>query len=161
MFPVRERIHDADLDPPALPPRAPLLRQPSPSPSPGVQWADLASIQSQLQIQSQVCDYLFNQTSCVKSNSWCVYATYYGVVGIDRIPNFFSRRLNRSPRNSMTWKGRNSLNNVTSRPYKVTYCTMTTYLRLYWVMLSPHKYSNAWLLLLSARRKEFIRFNTA
>ncbi|XP_026201268.1 RILP-like protein homolog isoform X2 [Anabas testudineus] len=58
LFPVRERIHDSDLDPPALPPRAPLLRQPSPSLTPGVQWADLAAIQSQLQIQSQAIDSL-------------------------------------------------------------------------------------------------------
>ncbi|GAA6222360.1 early endosome antigen 1-like [Lates japonicus] len=58
LFPVRERIHDSDLDPPALPPRAPLLRQPSPSPSAGVQWADLAAIQSQLQIQSQAIESL-------------------------------------------------------------------------------------------------------
>ncbi|XP_039985421.1 centrosomal protein of 112 kDa [Xiphias gladius] len=58
LFPVRERIHDSDLDPPALPPRAPLLRQPSPSLSSGVQWADLAAIQSQLQIQSQAIESL-------------------------------------------------------------------------------------------------------
>ncbi|XP_032380986.1 uncharacterized protein LOC116695053 [Etheostoma spectabile] len=56
--PVRERIHDSDLGPPALPPRAPLLRQPSPSLSPSVQWADLAAIQSQLQIQSQAIESL-------------------------------------------------------------------------------------------------------
>ncbi|KAI3368941.1 hypothetical protein L3Q82_025908 [Scortum barcoo] len=58
LFPVRERIHDSDLEPPALPPRGPLLRQPSPSLSPGVQWADLPSIQSQLQIQSQAIESL-------------------------------------------------------------------------------------------------------
>ncbi|XP_030289142.1 E3 ubiquitin-protein ligase BRE1A isoform X2 [Sparus aurata] len=58
LFPVRERIHESDQEPPALPPRAPLLRQPSPSLSPGVQWADLASIQSQLQIQSQAIESL-------------------------------------------------------------------------------------------------------
>uniref|UniRef100_A0A8P4KAU1 Epidermal growth factor receptor pathway substrate 15 n=1 Tax=Dicentrarchus labrax TaxID=13489 RepID=A0A8P4KAU1_DICLA len=58
LFPVRERIHESDLDPPALPPRVPLLRQPSPSLSPGVQWADLAAIQSQLQIQSQAIESL-------------------------------------------------------------------------------------------------------
>ncbi|XP_044056769.1 NF-kappa-B essential modulator [Siniperca chuatsi] len=58
LFPVRERIRDSDLDPPALPPRSPLLRQPSPSLSPGVQWADLAAIQSQLQIQSQAIESL-------------------------------------------------------------------------------------------------------
>ncbi|XP_029003465.1 RNA-binding protein 25 [Betta splendens] len=57
LFPVRERMHDSDLDPPTLPPRAPLSRQPS-SPTPGVQWADLAAIQSQLQIQSQAIDSL-------------------------------------------------------------------------------------------------------
>ncbi|KAM8745708.1 dynactin subunit 1 [Acanthopagrus latus] len=58
LFPVRERIHESDQEPPALPPRAPLLRQPSPSLSPGVQWADLASVQSQLQIQSQAIESL-------------------------------------------------------------------------------------------------------
>uniref|UniRef100_A0A3B4WZP2 Trichohyalin-like n=3 Tax=Seriola lalandi dorsalis TaxID=1841481 RepID=A0A3B4WZP2_SERLL len=58
LYPMRERIHDSDLDPPALPPRAPLLRQPSPSLSPGVQWADLTAIQSQLQIQSQAIESL-------------------------------------------------------------------------------------------------------
>ncbi|XP_029285028.1 peripheral-type benzodiazepine receptor-associated protein 1 isoform X2 [Cottoperca gobio] len=57
-FPTRERIHDSDLCSPALPPRAPLLRQPSPSLSPTVQWADLAAIQSQLQIQSQAIESL-------------------------------------------------------------------------------------------------------
>ncbi|TDH08347.1 hypothetical protein EPR50_G00096530 [Perca flavescens] len=57
-FPVRERIRDSDLGPPALPPRAPLLRQPSPSLSPSVQWADLAAIQSQLQLQSQAIESL-------------------------------------------------------------------------------------------------------
>ncbi|XP_056271532.1 fas-binding factor 1 homolog [Pseudoliparis swirei] len=55
LFPTRERV------PPALPPRAPLLllRQPSSSPlgSP-VQWADLAAVQSQLQIQSQAIESL-------------------------------------------------------------------------------------------------------
>ncbi|XP_034737388.1 uncharacterized protein LOC117950439 [Etheostoma cragini] len=56
--PVRERIHDSDLGSPVLPPRAPLLRQPSPSLSPSVQWADLAAIQSQLQIQSQAIESL-------------------------------------------------------------------------------------------------------
>ncbi|XP_039896145.1 centrosomal protein of 128 kDa isoform X1 [Simochromis diagramma] len=58
LFPVRERGCDSDSDPPALPPRAPLLRQTSPTFSPGVQWADLASVQSQLQIQSQAIDSL-------------------------------------------------------------------------------------------------------
>ncbi|KAM3618898.1 uncharacterized protein V6R79_000150 [Siganus canaliculatus] len=57
LLPVRERIR-SDLDPPALPPRTHLLRQSSPSLSPGVQWTDLASIQSQLQIQSQEIDTL-------------------------------------------------------------------------------------------------------
>lgn len=58
MFPTREKLGDSDLDPPALPPRVPLLRKPSPSPSPDVQWADFASIQSQLQIQSQAIESL-------------------------------------------------------------------------------------------------------
>ncbi|KAM6939328.1 uncharacterized protein PEZ65_005404 [Lycodopsis pacificus] len=60
LFPVRERIPDSDLGPPALPPRAPLLllRQPSSPLSPPVQWADLAAIQSQLQIQSQAIESL-------------------------------------------------------------------------------------------------------
>ncbi|KAM9383872.1 uncharacterized protein KZ484_005811 [Pholidichthys leucotaenia] len=52
---VSERVRDSDL---ALPPRAPLLRQPSPSLSPGVQWADLTVIQSQLEIQSQAIESL-------------------------------------------------------------------------------------------------------
>lgn len=160
LFPVRERINDSDSDPPALPPRAPLLRQPSPSLSPGVQWADLAAIQSQLQIQSQVRDCLFNQARCARSNSWCIYEKYYGVDRFDRTPNFFSRRLSLSLRNSMTWKGRGSLNNVTSRHYKVTYCTMTTHDSLHWVVLSPHKYSNTGLLSLSTRRKEFLSDST-
>ncbi|XP_053177626.1 cingulin-like protein 1 [Scomber japonicus] len=58
LFAIRERVHDSDLDPPALPPRAPLHRQLSPSLSPGVQWTDLATIQSQLQIQSQAIESL-------------------------------------------------------------------------------------------------------
>ncbi|XP_054458910.1 dynactin subunit 1 [Anoplopoma fimbria] len=58
LFPSRERICDSDLGPPAVPPRAPLLRQPSSSLSPAVQWADLAAIQSQLQIQSQAIESL-------------------------------------------------------------------------------------------------------
>ncbi|TMS20451.1 hypothetical protein E3U43_006944 [Larimichthys crocea] len=57
-FPVRERIHESDLEPPALPPRAPIQRHPSPSLSPGVQWADLSAIQSQLHIQSQAIESL-------------------------------------------------------------------------------------------------------
>ncbi|XP_035032101.1 nuclear matrix constituent protein 1 isoform X1 [Hippoglossus stenolepis] len=58
LFPVREWIRDSDLDPPAPPPRAPLPRQPSPSLSSGVQWADVAALQSQLQMQSQAIDSL-------------------------------------------------------------------------------------------------------
>uniref|UniRef100_A0A3Q1EEX1 Trichohyalin-like n=1 Tax=Acanthochromis polyacanthus TaxID=80966 RepID=A0A3Q1EEX1_9TELE len=58
LFPARERVRDSDLDPPALPPRAPLHRQPSPSLSPTVQWSEIASIQSQLQIQSQAIESL-------------------------------------------------------------------------------------------------------
>ncbi|XP_069006159.1 GRB10-interacting GYF protein 2 isoform X2 [Embiotoca jacksoni] len=55
---ARERACDSDSDPPALPPRAPLFRQPSPSLGPSVQWADLAAVQSQLQIQSQAIESL-------------------------------------------------------------------------------------------------------
>ncbi|KAK5907359.1 hypothetical protein CesoFtcFv8_005221 [Champsocephalus esox] len=58
LFPTRERLHGSDFGPPALPPRSPLLRQPSPSHGPTVQWADLAAIQSQLQIQSQTIESL-------------------------------------------------------------------------------------------------------
>ncbi|KAM7410268.1 hypothetical protein PAMA_001622 [Pampus argenteus] len=58
LLPIRERFLDSDLDPPALPPRVPLLRQPSPSLSAGVQWADLTAIQSQLHIQSQAIESL-------------------------------------------------------------------------------------------------------
>ncbi|XP_076582384.1 uncharacterized protein LOC143318201 isoform X2 [Chaetodon auriga] len=53
LFPVR-----SDLDPPALPPRGPPVRQPPPPLSPGVQWTDLAAIQSQLQMQSQAIESL-------------------------------------------------------------------------------------------------------
>lgn len=130
LFAVRERIYESDLDPPTLS----AFRQPSPSLSPGVQWADLAAIQSQLQIQSQVCDHLFNQARCARSNIWCVCLMYYSVVSIDIIhffPLMFSRQLSLSPRNSMKWKGKDGLKNVISRHYKVTYCTMTTYLSLY------------------------------
>ncbi|XP_033476546.2 uncharacterized protein LOC117253302 [Epinephelus lanceolatus] len=58
LFPVKERTHDSDLVPPALPPRSPLLRKPSAALSPAVQWADVAAIQSQLQIQSQAIESL-------------------------------------------------------------------------------------------------------
>ncbi|XP_068558489.1 general vesicular transport factor p115 [Cebidichthys violaceus] len=60
LFPARERIPDSDPGPPALPPRAPLLllRQPSSPLGPPVQWADLAAVQSQLQIQSQAIESL-------------------------------------------------------------------------------------------------------
>ncbi|XP_038572286.1 dynactin subunit 1 isoform X1 [Micropterus salmoides] len=58
LFPVKDRVHDSDVDRPALPLRVPPLRQPSPSLSPGVQWADLAALQSQLQIQSQAIESL-------------------------------------------------------------------------------------------------------
>lgn len=73
LFAVRERIYESDLDPPTLP----AFRQPSPSLSPGVQWADLAAIQSQLQIQSQVCDHLFDQARCARWNIWCVCLTEF------------------------------------------------------------------------------------
>ncbi|KAM4547659.1 uncharacterized protein PAE49_016246 [Odontesthes bonariensis] len=61
LFPVREGALDSHLGPPSLAPRAPPHRQPTPtapSLSPGVQWADLAAIQSQLQIQSQAVESL-------------------------------------------------------------------------------------------------------
>nr|XP_019936850.1 PREDICTED: caspase recruitment domain-containing protein 14-like [Paralichthys olivaceus] len=58
LFPVREQLRDLDLDPPASSPRAPLLRHPLPSLSSGVQWADVAALQSQLQMQSQAIDSL-------------------------------------------------------------------------------------------------------
>ncbi|XP_010795584.1 uncharacterized protein [Notothenia coriiceps] len=58
LFPTRERLHGSDFGPPALPPRSPLLRHPSPSHGHTVQWADLAAIQSQLQIQSQTIESL-------------------------------------------------------------------------------------------------------
>ncbi|KAF7661872.1 hypothetical protein LDENG_00251510 [Lucifuga dentata] len=61
LFPVKERIHHSNLDkPPALPPRAPLL-QPSSSLGAGVQWADLAAIQSQVQMQSQTIESLIQK----------------------------------------------------------------------------------------------------
>ncbi|KAM4629329.1 uncharacterized protein ACJ7VT_001672 isoform 2-T2 [Polymixia lowei] len=58
---VSEMIHNSDLDPPTLPlppARSPLPQQLSSSLSPGVQWADLAAIQSQLQMQSQAVESL-------------------------------------------------------------------------------------------------------
>ncbi|XP_034036278.1 myosin heavy chain, non-muscle [Thalassophryne amazonica] len=54
LFPVRERIHDLDLDPS----RVHCLCQPSSSLSSGVQWADVAAVQSQLQIQGQAIESL-------------------------------------------------------------------------------------------------------
>lgn len=133
LFPVRERIHDSDLDPPALPPRAPLLRQPSPSLTPGVQWADLAAIQSQLQIQSQVCNCLLNPSRCVRSEGRCVFTSCIALLSAltesHISPSFvFSRRSILSPRNSMMWKERDSHNSVTSRCYKVTCGTVDSYL---------------------------------
>ncbi|XP_024859712.1 cingulin [Kryptolebias marmoratus] len=57
LFPVRESVLGSDMDPPALSARSrPYL--PSPALSSGVQWADLAAIQSQLQVQSQVIESL-------------------------------------------------------------------------------------------------------
>ncbi|XP_029906092.1 general vesicular transport factor p115 [Myripristis murdjan] len=61
LFPWKEMIHESDLDPPTLPvplARAALPLQPSSSLSPAVQWADLAAIQSQLQMQSQAIESL-------------------------------------------------------------------------------------------------------
>ncbi|XP_077963985.1 uncharacterized protein LOC120823680 [Gasterosteus aculeatus] len=56
LFPATERIPDSDSVPPALPLRASPLR--IPAPPLGVQWSDLAAIQSQLQIQSQAIESL-------------------------------------------------------------------------------------------------------
>ncbi|KAM9848662.1 uncharacterized protein ACBR49_007968 [Aulostomus maculatus] len=53
---VRERIRASDL--PAPPPPASLPRQLPPSVSAGVQWADVAAIQSQLQLQCQAIESL-------------------------------------------------------------------------------------------------------
>ncbi|XP_072245941.1 uncharacterized protein [Leuresthes tenuis] len=58
LFPVRDGALDSHLAPLPLAPQAPPHRQPSPTLSPGVQWADLAAIQSQLQIQSQAVESL-------------------------------------------------------------------------------------------------------
>ncbi|XP_028300143.1 uncharacterized protein LOC114461870 isoform X2 [Gouania willdenowi] len=58
LFSDKDRFHDYDLKPPALPPRSPLFRQPTPSLSEFVQWADLASIQSQLRLQNQMIESL-------------------------------------------------------------------------------------------------------
>lgn len=69
LFAGRERIHKSDLDLPPLPSRPPLVRQASPSLSSGVQWTDLAAIQSLLKMQSQVCSFIFNQATCEKSNT--------------------------------------------------------------------------------------------
>ena len=71
LFPVRDGRSDPGLDPVALPPlptRAPMLQQPSSSLTPpAVQWADLAAIQTQLQVQSQVCIALCNHTTTHKA----------------------------------------------------------------------------------------------
>ncbi|XP_059196938.1 uncharacterized protein LOC131977573 [Centropristis striata] len=71
LFPARERIRDSDVGPPALPPRAPQLRQPSPSLSPTVQWADLSAIQSQLQIQNQAIESLSQKLHDVERERQC------------------------------------------------------------------------------------------
>lgn len=55
IFSVIEKLDKSELD---LPPRVPLHRQLSSPVSPNVQWADLAAIQSQLQIQSQALESL-------------------------------------------------------------------------------------------------------
>lgn len=68
LFAARERIYESDVNPPTLP----AVRQPSASLSSGIQWADLAAIQSQLQIQSQVyCNYLFMKATCARPSIWC------------------------------------------------------------------------------------------
>lgn len=73
LFAVRERINESQLNHPTFP----AARQPSTSVSPGVQWADLAAIQSQLQIQSQVRHYsLFPKARCASPSIWCPSCGY-------------------------------------------------------------------------------------
>ncbi|XP_061593820.1 trichohyalin isoform X2 [Cololabis saira] len=58
LFPVRKMGLKSDLDYLSVLPGAPPHRQPPPSLGVGVQWADLAAIQSQLQIQNQTIESL-------------------------------------------------------------------------------------------------------
>nr|XP_054590425.1 general vesicular transport factor p115 [Nothobranchius furzeri] len=58
LFPVRQSALGSDLDPPALSPRIHPHSQSSLALGSAVQWADLASVQSQLQIQSQAIEAL-------------------------------------------------------------------------------------------------------
>ncbi|CAL8309087.1 unnamed protein product [Lota lota] len=69
LFPVRDGHSDPGLDPLALPlppTRAPMLQQPSSSLPPGVQWGDLAAIQTQLQMQSQAIESLTKKVQNVE-----------------------------------------------------------------------------------------------
>ncbi|XP_056459351.1 putative golgin subfamily A member 8I [Gadus chalcogrammus] len=69
LFPVREGRSDPGLDPltlPLLPTRASMLQQPSSSLPPEVQWADLAAIQTQLQMQSQALESLTKKVQSVE-----------------------------------------------------------------------------------------------
>ncbi|KAJ7992916.1 hypothetical protein DPEC_G00267040 [Dallia pectoralis] len=60
LYPMREVAGVSDLEPPRLPPLTHLAGSliPPPSSSTAVQWADLAAVQSQLQIQSQAIESL-------------------------------------------------------------------------------------------------------
>lgn len=73
LFAVGERINESQLNHPTFP----AARQSSTSLSPGVQWAHLAAIQSQLQIQSQVRHYyLFTKARCASPSIWCLSCRY-------------------------------------------------------------------------------------
>lgn len=121
LFAVRERINESQLNHPTFP----AARQPSTSLSPGVQWADLAAIQSQLQIQSQVCHYdLFLKARCASPSMWwlnCAYNTskHSGSFFTFFLLFSFTRQSSRSHRDSMMWRRSGGPRNVKSRSCKV------------------------------------------
>lgn len=122
LFAVRERINESQLNHPTFA----AARQPSALLSPGVHWADLAAIQSQLQIQSQVRHYgLFTKARCVSPSIWCLSSGYNtskhsGFFIFSFFSAFcFKRQLSPSHRDYMMWKRSGGLRNVKSRSCKV------------------------------------------
>lgn len=121
---MRERISESQLNHPTFT-AFPAARQPS-TLSPGVPWADLAAIQSQLQIQSQVRHYyLLTKARCASPSIWflsCGYNTskHSGPFFLLFFPAFsFKRQLSPSHRDSMMWRRSGGPRNVKSRSCKV------------------------------------------